>query len=329
MSGITGDVSSSIEGQPGISVLPAASAPSALPPPPYAPTAAAASDSKSVPPPASGSKSAASKTATFDAFQLFCKRKEISAEDMQNLFNVLSGADVGVLVDDSPSMNQQIIPEGTNAFTMSAAASSTRWSEATKLTYLVLQIVTAIKPDDGIDLYFMNRQAPSAKIHTTQEAAPYFAFPPDPNGGTPMLRALRQIFDAKGKSASARPYLLVVVCDGEPNDGYPTEQSIPQLKQLLIGKPANIHVSLAECTDNKESMDFLESWNAQVFLLHRPLSLFSLRWSMCVDRFLGLTTPKVRRFSTINQPDAFLFTFLCRLVRPDVVADARHVFRLP
>ena len=278
-----GDVST--EGQPGMAA--AASAPPALsylaPPPPYAaaagvvvpfpPGASApvppAGDVKSVAVSGAGASAAGAKvstTAAYEAFQLFCQRKEISAEDTRNLYDNLARVDVGVLVDDSPSMNQQIIPEGANAFTMSAAASATRWSEATKLLFLVLQIVTAVKPDDGVDLFFMNRQQPGAKVRTVQEAAPYFAVPPDPKGGTPMLRSLRHVFRTRGGSASSRSYLLVVVSDGEPTDGSPSSDSIPQLKQLLLDKPPNVHVSLAECTDNKESMDFLESWNAQVLL---------------------------------------------------------------
>jgi hypothetical protein len=108
----------------------------------------------------------------------------------------------------------------------------------------------------------MNRQGPDRPIRTVQEAAPYFQSPPA--GLTPMLRSLRRIFRAHGGPRDGSQYLLVVVTDGEPNDGTTVDQSIPELFQLLSGKPGNIHVSMVECTDQKETMDYLENWNRQI-----------------------------------------------------------------
>jgi len=196
---------------------------------------------------------------TFEEFQRFSAQKEISKEDTKNLYDVLTRVDVGVLVDDSPSMCTRIVPDGQNKqYQASSAPVTTRWTEATKLVYTVLQLLVAAKPDDGIDLYFLNRSGPTEHVRTIQDAANFFTQPPS-RGATPIIGALSRIFDAHRTPRLGKEYLLVVVTDGEPSDGTPE-----RMKQVLLSKPNHMHLSLAECTDNKEHMDFLEDWNRQI-----------------------------------------------------------------
>lgn len=46
----------------------------------------------------------------FKTFSAFCAAREISAEDCKNLYDTFSVTDIGILVDDSPSMNNRIVP---------------------------------------------------------------------------------------------------------------------------------------------------------------------------------------------------------------------------
>lgn len=192
----------------------------------------------------------------FEIFQAFCDANEISKKDCINLYNDLADVRIGILVDDSASMNRKIVPEGTNAF---LAPVVTRWSEATNDVASILNIVLAMKPSEGIDLYFMNRPGPTRRVSNLSEIASYFNAPPSES--TPMLRTLRNIFSSANVSSSGR-YLLVIITDGQPNDGYPEEASIEQLKDLLMRKPSNLYVSMVECSDCAEEMDYLESWNS-------------------------------------------------------------------
>lgn len=196
-------------------------------------------------------------TSPFESFQRYCDANEISKRDCLNLWNDLKDVRIGLLIDDSPSMASQIIPEGTNAFT--APPNVTRWSEATNDALLILRIVLALKPTEGIDLYFLNRDGPSGMVSTIPQIAGYFSAPPS-TGSTPLLSAFTKIARSR-QVTSVSKYLLIIVTDGSPNDGVPVTESIPQFKDLLMRKPGNLYVSMVECSDCAEEMDYLESWN--------------------------------------------------------------------
>ena len=78
-----------------------------------------------------------------------------------------------------------------------------------------------------------------------------------------MLKSLRNIFNAAHVRTSER-YLLIIVTDGQPNDGATEESSIDELKSLLYRKPGNLLVSMVECSDQPEEMEYLETWNNQI-----------------------------------------------------------------
>ena len=109
------------------------------------------------------SSSSATATSTFDSFQAYCDTQEISERDCRNLFHDLNGVRIGILVDDSSSMDKVIKLEGMNSFD-SINSTATRWTEATKFVCSTLEIVLALKPHEGIDLYFMNRASPTETI---------------------------------------------------------------------------------------------------------------------------------------------------------------------
>jgi hypothetical protein len=202
------------------------------------------------------------------AFNDYASANEISEYDADNLYNILSVASVGFLIDDSSSMRKPIVPEGANAFALAAAAASgvpqpTRWSEACKATQQIAELAGALKSGEGVDLHFMNRQGPAGKVRTGGEINKFFLDQPVPGSGTPMLGAIRAIC-ASNEVRRARRYLLVIITDGEPNDGAPMSESITQLRDLLSRTPSQMYTTMVECTDNKESMDYLEGWNGQV-----------------------------------------------------------------
>jgi hypothetical protein len=147
-------------------------------------------------------------------------------------------------------MNTDVVPENANAFT---AAVGTRWNEACKFVRTVMQFAGAARGQQGgVELHFLNRAGPQQRVRTVAEAAQYFQSPPAPRCGTPLITAMNKIFKARENSG---PYLLVVVTDGEPTD-YESD-NIAIMKNTLMTKPRNVHVSMVECTSEKETMDYL------------------------------------------------------------------------
>lgn len=123
-----------------------------------------------------------------------------------------------------------------------------------------MQIVLAVKPKSGVDMFFMNRPSPLDKITSIPQLATYFSTPPQSPGSTPMLGSLRSIYKSPQVTKSSK-YLLINVTDGELTDGSSEDKSVEQLKLLLFNKPSQMYVSMVECSDCKEEMDFLEGWN--------------------------------------------------------------------
>jgi hypothetical protein len=63
--------------------------------------------------------------------------------------------------------------------------------------------------------------------------------------------------------ASHPKVLLILVTDGEPSDG-----DYNQLFQCLTKLPANMYLSMVECNDNEEEMDYLSGWDTRLPRFH-------------------------------------------------------------
>jgi hypothetical protein len=185
-------------------------------------------------------------------FAQLVKRRELNPRVAAQLREVLSTCDISLLCDDSDSMAQAIAEEGTDHF---AAKLSSRWLELKRLAAVLIEIVTAMNPA-GIDIHFLNR--PSAfGVTTTAGLASVFATPPA--GATPLVSRLCQLTgEAKGAARNASR-LLIVITDGEPTDG-----SRDDLRQALEDKPANVHLSFAECTDQADDCEYLDAYTGLI-----------------------------------------------------------------
>jgi len=82
-----------------------------------------------------------------------------------------------------------------------------------------------------------------------------------PSGGTPLIRSLNTVISEKAATSRAidRQLLIVVITDGVPSDG--THEDV---SAVLRSKPANVHVSFAECTDQPEDMEWLDELDASI-----------------------------------------------------------------
>lgn len=131
--------------------------------------------------------------------------------------------------------------------------------EEKKLASIIIEFVTAIN-QQGLDIYFLNRQ-PAKNV--TNMMGLQNVFSSDPNGGTPLGNALQTIYKDNNNLGN-KQLLIIVITDGEPTDMGSVEKSKRFLKQVLLSKGSNVHVSFVECTDNEEDMDYLDSWDNQI-----------------------------------------------------------------
>jgi hypothetical protein len=181
-------------------------------------------------------------------FDLLVKQNELSQEVATKLLHVLSTCEIVLLCDDSGSMAQPIFEPGSNKQT-------TRWLELKKLASVIIEFVTAINPN-GLDIYFLNRRLIRNVTDTTKLQA---AFSSDPKGGTPLITKIQKICRTRSTLPDERQLLIVVITDGEPTDGDHRD-----LFNVLNYKPANVHISFAECTDREEDMAYLDDWEGLI-----------------------------------------------------------------
>ena len=144
---------------------------------------------------------------------------------------------------------------GANVF---APPTSTRWTELMGDVASIVQLVTALNPQQGVDVHFMNRSG-LLGVTDASQLAPLFAAMP--TGNTPMVSSLRRMYDIY--SSVAGRVLIILITDGEPSDG-----TYDELFSALMNKPASFFVSLVECNDNEEEMDYLTGWDTRIARFH-------------------------------------------------------------
>jgi hypothetical protein len=151
-------------------------------------------------------------------------------------------------------MQTVVRPPGTSPF---APCNVTRWSELQGDVLNILQLVTTVN-FKGVDVHFLNRQGAKGIINPVQ-VAPMFIQPP--SGNTPLIQAIsnmiQQYRSTRGK------VLLIIVTDGEPSDG-----SYDQLYSVLAGIPNHFYVSMVECNDSEEQMEYLSGWDLSLPRFH-------------------------------------------------------------
>ncbi|KAJ3414712.1 hypothetical protein HDV05_006149 [Chytridiales sp. JEL 0842] len=194
-----------------------------------------------------------------DKLQMVIQRNEISGFMAQKL-RKLEGYDIVLVCDDSGSMNAPCA-QGNVAPTPYGggnANSGTRWSELRGTARIVLDIACAIDAD-GVDVYFLNREA-ARGIRSPDQIDPVFVVPP--GGYTPISRVLRQVLQEKGRNAMSgfgKKLLIVIATDGQPTDdnGIVDKNTLRNILQYERQNPQNILVTFVACTDDETEVGYL------------------------------------------------------------------------
>lgn len=172
----------------------------------------------------------------------------------------LEGYDIVFICDDSGSMKQPITTPNTKSYENLPR----RWDEMRNIVSTVTKL-SMLLDDDGIDVYFLNRD-PVKNVTSEEILAQSFNDPP--RGQTPILKTLRQVLNDKKHSLSEKKLLIILVTDGEPTDDKGnTDGEIQKLFNCLKNerKPINkIHTTILACTDDDNTMNYLENWDSKL-----------------------------------------------------------------
>ena len=182
-----------------------------------------------------------------DFFRQFANKFGIS-KDFASKIRALGNFKVVFLCDDSGSMS---LDAYSGEFIKDPfAAIPTRFQELSNMVKFVMDIVCVIS-NDPIDLYFLNR-AGKQNAKSYMEVAPLFI--PPPNGGTPIVRALKSIITDKKLMMAEKNLLIFIATDGMPTDDK-DNRNFPELAEFLRGSLdqfPSLYVTFMACVSDEE-----------------------------------------------------------------------------
>jgi hypothetical protein len=179
---------------------------------------------------------------------------EINDEYAEKL-KVLKDFKIVFILDDSSSMNTKLVNSPLNKKDNSNQVS--RWDELQYFTSLIIEIAIIFNPF-GCDVYFLNRKNQSNVIDKEQLSK---SFIDQPNGYTPLESRLKQVLN--DNPDRSKKLLIMIVTDGEPTDLH-GEINIKQFKDCLLNRPDNVYTTIAACTDDDVSVEYLNNWDRDV-----------------------------------------------------------------
>lgn len=137
------------------------------------------------------------------------RRYEVSDYYLSKI-NRLIGVEIVLILDDSPSMNQVATPSKYGR------PQQSRWEELKDRIGVIIELGTVLDPD-GIDIYFLNREAiPSVRTPDDVRLVNTFAHFPD-QGHTPLEATYKRVISDKSRVLGERTLLIIIATDGEPN----------------------------------------------------------------------------------------------------------------
>jgi len=177
------------------------------------------------------------------------QRYEIRPDFVSRL-RALEGFSIAVICDDSGSMNTPVAAApGASPF----AQRATRWTELMETVSTVVELATCLA-DRGCDVWFLNRPPMMGVVQAQQVQAAFQHAPPQ--GFTPLTRTLQHVLAANREALRERKLLLLIATDGQPTDDA-GNVNIPGFLQALQAKPATCFVQIMACTDDEDSVAYL------------------------------------------------------------------------
>lgn len=182
-----------------------------------------------------------------DKFRELCLTHEVS-EKFAAYVRLLIDYKVVIIADDSGSMKAKV-DGGPN----------TRWGELCQFVNTVFTVTQVIE-NSPLDLCFLNR-ASVTRIEKLEEIQSIFRDPP--HGYTPITRILREVLKQRYDS-TYKGRLILICTDGQPTDDKGNIR-IDELKRVLENeRSVNDYVTFLACTDDEESIGYLNEWDVSI-----------------------------------------------------------------
>jgi hypothetical protein len=165
----------------------------------------------------------------------------------------LESFDIVVIADDSSSMLQpahDIPPE------QPFLSVPSRWEELKSRVMQIVEIATCLD-QDGIDIYFLNREA---HYNVGQPEDARRLFDQSPNGYTPLTKAYKRVLNEKLNDPE-KNVLIIVATDGEPNKKVngTWQKDATGFYNLLKNRPepSRCPTAIMACTDSEHEIGWL------------------------------------------------------------------------
>jgi len=160
------------------------------------------------------------------------------------------------ILDDSGSMNKTLDESPLNKGSFKA----TRWDELQEFIKISIEIANAVNPE-GCDVYFLNRRMVKS-VKKPEEIMS--SFKRAPGGFTPITKMLSTVLKNNMPNVlNDKKLLVVIVTDGEPTnvDG---KVDVKGFKECLASRPSNVFTTILACTDENDSMEYLNNWDKNI-----------------------------------------------------------------
>lgn len=175
---------------------------------------------------------------------------EISAVAANELL-LLREYDIVFLCDDSGSMQTMDGHGRVSGVVVS------RWDELKDTVEKVIRVAACLD-DDGIDLYFLNREGAN-NVTSFEEAAPCFVAPP--RGYTPLADRFSDVVAQHGEG---KPLLVVIATDGAPTTKVGNRDVAGFVSALRKRNTREVRVSILACTDDDAEVGYLDGIDDKV-----------------------------------------------------------------
>lgn len=198
-------------------------------------------------------------------FRDFIMKYEIS-NDFAIKLRQLEGFDVVIICDDSSSMNTVVTTPNTKNF----MNLPTRWDEMKTIIKIIME-ATMLLDDDGIDIYFLNREC---QKNVTNLSVIDNLFNIKPNGYTPIVETFKKVLEDKHNVLSEKKLLIILATDGEPTDRSGRTEDFRGVSEIdnlfnTLNKLRNprerIFTTIVACTDDDTVMNYLDNWDKKLF----------------------------------------------------------------
>jgi hypothetical protein len=192
-------------------------------------------------------------------FREIINKHEISNEFSSRL-QLLNGFKIVFIFDDSGSM--QTVLQDSPLNTSNTLFRATRWDELQYFASISLDIASLFDAN-GSDVYFLNRTpSPVRNVHNIADIQQYFAH--KPHGFTPLSRVLTTVLEDNAPHRLCEKKLLIIIAtDGEPTNDQ-GKVNIPEFKNALLSRGPKVFTTIVACTDDDESVRYLNKWDKKM-----------------------------------------------------------------